>query len=92
MDIDFHWSEENMASSMWTPQAIALTALIAVVAASNPLVPRVGMADTNVHYFDGKFAIFATHDFSINNTVSCHLKWLKNPGGASACWSGGYKR
>ena len=27
----------------------------------NPLVPHVGMADTNVHFFDGAFRIFATH-------------------------------
>jgi hypothetical protein len=26
------------------------------------------MADTNVHYFNGTFMIFATHDFDINNT------------------------
>ena len=26
------------------------------------------MADTNVHFFNGTFMIFATHDFEINNT------------------------
>lgn len=26
------------------------------------------MADTNVHFFNGTFMIFATHDFSVNNT------------------------
>ena len=42
--------------------------LLALAVAMNPLVPDVGMADTNVHYFDNKFVIFATHDFSNNNT------------------------
>ena len=42
--------------------------LVTSALASNPLVPGVGMADTNVHHFDGKFVIFATHDFSVHNT------------------------
>ena len=49
--------------------AMVLSLLFVTTAlAANPLVPGVGMADTNVHYFDGKFVIFATHDFSIHNT------------------------
>ena len=46
---------------------VLLVSLVTTALAFNPLVPRVGMADTNVHHFDGKFVIFATHDFSINN-------------------------
>ena len=29
--------------------------MVALAVAMNPLVPDVGMADTNVHYFDNKF-------------------------------------
>ena len=50
-------------------QLCAALQLLPFAHGANPLVPGVGMADTNVHFFDGKFAIFATHDFSINNTV-----------------------
>ena len=47
-------------------QAIIATAL---VCASNPIVPKRGMADPNVRLMDGKtFLVWATHDFSMNNT------------------------
>lgn len=46
---------------------------------ANPLVPKVGMADTNVHYFNGTFVLFATHDFSINNTGFLMKDWW--------CWT-----
>lgn len=47
--------------------------------AANPLVPQAGMADTNVHYFNGTFVIFATHDYSINNTGFLMKDWW--------CWT-----
>lgn len=48
---------------------------ILLIEAANPLVPRAGMADTNVHYFNGSFVLFATHDFSINNTGFLMKDW-----------------
>ncbi len=33
------------------------------------------MADTNVHFFNGTFMIFATHDFSVNNTGFLMKDW-----------------
>ena len=33
------------------------------------------MADTNVHWFNGTFMIFATHDFSVNNTGFLMKDW-----------------
>jgi hypothetical protein len=29
----------------------------------NPLVPNVGLADPHLHYFNGTFYLFATHDY-----------------------------
>ena len=49
-----------MATSMLLATVVAL--------AGNPLVPHVGMADPNLHFFNGSWHIFATHDFSVNNT------------------------
>ena len=43
--------------------------------AGNPLVSQRGMADTNVHFFNGTFLAFATHDFSINNTGFTMKNW-----------------
>ena len=39
-----------------------------VAQGANPLVPRVGMADPNLHFFNGSFLMFATHDYSVRNT------------------------
>jgi len=47
---------------------LLLCCSVFLVFAGNPLVPRVGMADPNLHFFNGTFYMFATHDFSINNT------------------------
>ena len=33
------------------------------------------MADTNVHFYNGTFMIFATHDFSVNNTGFLMKDW-----------------
>ena len=61
--------------------AATFLAIVAGALAANPLIKDVsvcaatggaggmcGVADTNVHYFDGRFMLFATHDFSVNNT------------------------
>lgn len=45
-----------------------LALLCAFCEGSNPVVPDVGMADPHVHVFNGKFYMYATHDFSPNNT------------------------
>jgi len=34
-----------------------------------------GMADPNLHYFAGKFTMWATHDFSVNNTGFLMKDW-----------------
>ena len=34
-----------------------------------------GMADPNLHFFDGKFSMWATHDFSVNNTGFTMKDW-----------------
>lgn len=39
-----------------------------LAAASNPVIPNSGMADPHLHFFNGSFYIFASHDFSPNNT------------------------
>ena len=36
--------------------------------AGNPLVPNSGLADPHLHFFNGSFFLFASHDFSPNNT------------------------
>jgi hypothetical protein len=53
--------------------------LFELALAKNPLVGGVGMADTNVHFFDDKFVIFATHDYSTNNTGFLMKDWW--------CWT-----
>ena len=45
--------------------AAAQVVLVAAALGANPLVPRVGMADPNLHFFEGKFIMFATHDYSM---------------------------
>lgn len=52
---------------------------IELVSSGNPLVPYVGMADPNLHFFNEKFYIFATHDFSKNNSGFLMKDWW--------CWS-----
>eukprot|EP01052_Picozoa_sp_SAG31_P021508 SAG31_NODE_1668_length_7576_cov_1.630467_2_plen_172_part_00 len=44
--------------------------------AGNPLLPGTGTADTNVHYFNGTFMIFADHDYSVNNTGFRMDNWI----------------
>ena len=39
-----------------------------LVMAGNPVVPNVGMADPHVRVFNSRFYMYATHDFSSNNT------------------------
>ena len=34
----------------------------------NPIVPNVGMADPHMHFFNDTYVLFATHDYSNNNT------------------------
>ena len=36
--------------------------------AANPLVPHIGMADPHVHVYNNSFYLYATSDFSVNNT------------------------
>ena len=59
----------------------AFTTYAGTALAANPIggstpaeyVP--GMADPNLHYFDGKFTMWATHDFSVNNTGFLMRDW-----------------
>ena len=48
--------------------ASILSLLLSPATSVNPLVPRAGMADPNVRLMNGTFYVWATHDFSINNT------------------------
>lgn len=41
----------------------------------NPIVPGVGQADPHVRVYDGSFYLYATSDFSINNTGFKNTKW-----------------
>lgn len=46
-----------------------LCVLLRGAIAGNPVVPNVGMADPHVHFYDDLgFFMYATHDFSPNNT------------------------
>jgi arabinoxylan arabinofuranohydrolase len=54
--------------------AIALT-IPAPLYANNPVVPNVGMADPHVHFFNGSFYMYATHDFAPNNTGFLMKDW-----------------
>jgi hypothetical protein len=54
-----------------TTMASALILVAAGALAGNPLVPHVGMADPNLHFFNGSWHIFATHDFNVNNSGKC---------------------
>ena len=60
---------------------VAAAAAAAVADAANPLGGKTpadyvpGMADANLHYFDGKFSMWATHDFSVNNTGFTMKDW-----------------
>ena len=59
----------------------AAVAMLASADAANPLGGKTpadyvpGMADPNLHYFDGKFTMWATHDFSVNNTGFLMKDW-----------------
>jgi hypothetical protein len=47
---------------------LVLACQVLVSLAANPIVPNVGMADPHVHFFNDTFYLFATHDYSSNNT------------------------
>ena len=53
----------------------AVLAALALAAARNPIVPDVGMADPHVHLFNGTYYLYATHDFSRNNTGFLMKDW-----------------
>ena len=48
---------------------------LSLAAARNPIVPDVGMADPHVHLFNGTYYVYATHDFSQNNTGYLMKDW-----------------
>lgn len=60
---------------------VLAAAAVAAADAANPLGGKTpadyvpGMADPNLHYFDGKFTMWATHDFSVNNTGFTMKDW-----------------
>ena len=56
------------------PALALLLALAARALGGNPLVPHAGMADSHVHLFDGRFFMYATADFSPNNT-GFQMRW-----------------
>jgi arabinoxylan arabinofuranohydrolase len=45
------------------------------VLGGNPLVPDSGMADANIKHFEDTWLVFATHDFSPNNTHFLMRDW-----------------
>eukprot|EP00039_Didymoeca_costata_P020773 m.342381 g.342381 ORF g.342381 m.342381 type:complete len:467 (+) comp21319_c0_seq1:31-1431(+) len=55
--------------------AATVLSLLNVCLAGNPLVPNVGMADPHAHVFNDRVYIYATHDFSNNNTGFRMLDW-----------------
>ena len=64
----------SLASAMAITRALCLCALLCCARAANPVGGKTpaeyvpGMADPNIHFFDGQFLMFATHDFSVNNS------------------------
>eukprot|EP00035_Acanthoeca_spectabilis_P038622 m.54794 g.54794 ORF g.54794 m.54794 type:complete len:496 (-) comp9215_c0_seq1:346-1833(-) len=62
-----------------TMATVLLVVGVGMSLGSNPLVPGVGMADPNLHRFNGSYYVFATHDFSVNNTGFLMKDWW--------CWS-----
>eukprot|EP01051_Picozoa_sp_SAG22_P006786 SAG22_NODE_456_length_10273_cov_3.463436_4_plen_751_part_00 len=58
-------------------RALATLALACGAAlGANPMLPGTGTADTNVHFFNGTFLIFADHDYSVNNTGFRMDNWI----------------
>jgi hypothetical protein len=58
------------------PRALRLALALALASARNPIVPGVGMADPHVHLFNGTYYVYATHDFSANNTGFLMKDWF----------------
>ena len=52
-----------------------LLLMIQAAAALNPIVPGVGQADPHVRVYNDSFYLYATSDFSINNTGFKNEKW-----------------
>jgi arabinoxylan arabinofuranohydrolase len=65
------------ASRATAAAALALTLALAPrgARAANPLVPGVGQADPHIHFFNGSFWMFSTHDFAPNNTNFLMKDW-----------------
>jgi len=53
-----------------------LFSALAATFALNPIVPDVGMADPHLHLFNGTYYVYATHDFSSNNTDFLMKDWF----------------
>ena len=80
---------------MQQPWILALLLHPDLAGAANPLIKDVsvcastggpggmcGVADPNLHFFNGSFYLFATHDYSINNTgfrMDDWQVWFKPP-------------
>lgn len=58
--------------ALFTAAAVCCSPL---AGAGNPLVPSVGMADSNIHSFDGVFYYFGTHDSSDRLTGYLMYNW-----------------
>lgn len=63
------------------PSSLLCAALLGGARAANPVGGKTpadyvpGMADPHMHFFDGQFLMFATHDFSVNNTGFKMTDW-----------------
>ena len=68
-------------------RSLLLGALLGSVArAANPIVPNVGMADPHGHVFNDRVYIYATHDFSPNNTHFRMKNWWVWSSGDLVTW------
>ncbi len=68
-------------ASVCAPALVAVSLLhllgqsLPLARAANPVVPNVGMADPHVHFWDGMFYMYATSDYSANNTGFLMKQW-----------------
>lgn len=73
------------------PRAVTLVTaavMASLAAAANPLVPNVGQADPHIHVWpDGRFWLYATHDFAPNNTGFLMKNWWVWSSGDLVAWA-----
>ena len=60
---------------MSSSHVVVFLSILGYAHGGNPLVPGVGMADPNIRLMNGTFFVWATHDFSVNNTAFEMRDW-----------------